>query len=59
MSNNSGEVNCIIVISQPMMIWPLAIKCKATFVIELDNFNFSSSILKSLNLPFDKDHWYI
>lgn len=59
MPNNSDKIYCIIVISQPMMIWPLATKYKAAFVIEVDNFNFSSSILKSLNLSFDKDHWYI
>lgn len=54
-SNSSGKVICVTCMSQPIVLWPLAKKYMAAFVIEVDNFFFSLCILKSLNLHFDKD----
>lgn len=58
-SNTSGKVIYITGMSQPIVLWPLAVKYKAGFVIEVDNFFFSLCISKPLNLPFDKDLWYL
>jgi len=54
-SNSSGKIICIAGMSQPFMLWSLAIKYKAAFVIEVDSCYFSICILKSLNLTSDKD----
>lgn len=54
-SNSSGKIICITAMPQPVVLWPVTLKHRAAFVTEVDNFYFSLCILKSLNLPFDKD----